>query len=434
MSDFNPNEMDALFREGAERHEFEYNSDAWALMEEKLDKKSSKRRILFFLLGLVLLITAVVSFSYFNKNNEGDLKEIASNEQESSIVAAEEKTILDLAVIKEEETTQDANDSETQPKISNEYISTDSKESSSNIGAQNSIQSENTGNLMGNEIVSMPSQTETQSNEQQNQNNVFVLKNNEVNSIKNLQELVPKVEKEYLSISSLGNKEIELLELDDIDFTSLILKPTQTSFTPILINNSNRFALTIFANPEWSSVGIFKDAKAGWSVGTKLGYQFKDKFEVSVGIAFSRKIYKGAGNEYTMKGGWFNDIVPMQMDAKCDVIEIPIGLSYYRNGFRNSGFFVDLGINSYMLNSEWYGFNYNDALVRPGRYEEVIEKNENTHLVGVGRFAIGYQKVLSNKTSLQIAPYLQFPLTGIGAGQVNLYSSGVQIAVKFNTQ
>jgi len=123
------------------------------------------------------------------------------------------------------------------------------------------------------------------------------------------------------------------------------------------------------------------------------------------------------------------------MDAKCDVIEIPIGLSYYANGYRNSGFFADLGVSSYMLHSEWYGFEYDQPLVsRPERYKEVTEEDENTHLVGVGRFAIGYQKVLSNKTSLQIAPYLQFPLTGIGAGQVNLYSSGVQIAVKFNTQ
>ena len=124
----------------------------------------------------------------------------------------------------------------------------------------------------------------------------------------------------------------------------------------------------------------------------------------------------------------------MRMDAKCDVIEIPVGLAYYINGFRNSGFFTDLGISSYMLHSEWYGFDYDDALVRPPIYTDVVVEDENSHLVGVGRFAIGYQKVFSDKTSLQIAPYLQFPLTGIGAGQVNLYSSGVQVAVKFNTQ
>ena len=135
-----------------------------------------------------------------------------------------------------------------------------------------------------------------------------------------------------------------------------------------------------------------------------------------------------------MEGGWFNDIEPERMDAKCDVIEIPVAFTYYLNGFRNSGFFADLGINSYMLHSEWYGFEYDTALVIPDRYKDVNKEDEISHLIGVGRVAVGYQKVLSNKTTVQVAPYLQFPLTGIGAGQVNLYSSGVQLAVKFNTQ
>ena len=140
---------------------------------------------------------------------------------------------------------------------------------------------------------------------------------------------------------------------------------------------SNRCAVTAFANPEWSSVGLFKESKAGWSVGGKIGYQFANKFELSAGVAYSRKIYKGGGTAYTMDGGWYDNIEPMQMDAKCDVIEIPIGLSYYLNGFRKSGFFADIGINSYMLHSEWYGFEYDDALIRPDRYMEVIEESQN---------------------------------------------------------
>ena len=46
-----------------------------------------------------------------------------------------------------------------------EYMTTDSKESSGNIDAQNSFQSENAGNLMGNEIVSIGSPSKTQISE-----------------------------------------------------------------------------------------------------------------------------------------------------------------------------------------------------------------------------------------------------------------------------
>jgi len=433
MPDFNPKDIDALFREGAERHEFDYNSDSWTLMEEKLDKKEGKKRFLFFLLGLVLLVAVIGLFSYLNFNKDMDKEAIATtsilNEKvkEQNEIQSTQKDVVEIP-------SKNTLNSNTQPKVQEEYISTDSKEGSGNIGAQNSFQSENTGNLIGNEIVSIDSQTESVHNDHQKNNNIIIDENKAVELIKKLQPIKPQAKIEYLNITSLVNKDFEMFDTGNLGLESFNLKPSKTPTTPILLTTSNRFTLTVFANPEWSSVGLFQESKVGWSVGAKVGYQFADKFEVSTGIAFSRKIYKGAGAEYTMEGGWMKDIEPMRMDAKCDVIEIPIGLSYYINGFRKSGFFTDLGINSYMLHSEWYGFKYDDALVRPPEFMEVNKEDENTHLVGVGRFAIGYQKVLSNNTSLQIAPYLQFPLTGIGAGQVNLYSTGVQFAVKFNTQ
>lgn len=425
MPDFDPNDMDALFREGVERHEFEYNPNSWTLMEEKLDKKDSRKKILFYLLGLVLLVGSIAIYFYTQPIDIADAK---TAEIEESIKAVEE--------IEAETQSTNTLNSNNQKEINKDYISTDSKESSSNIGAQNSFQSENTGNLIGNEIVSIDSQTESLQNEQQTKDNDNIdapasrgyITNNGSTLTK------PQSKNENISIATLKSLDLALFNSGLRDLESPKLSPRETQISPLALASSNRFAFTVFANPEWSSVGLFEEPKAGWSVGAKFGYQFANKFEVSGGVAYSRKIYKGAGKEYTMEGGWFNDIEPMIMDAKCDVIEIPVALSYYVNGFRNSGFFADLGISSYMLHSEWYGFDYNDALVRPPIYEEVNEENENTHLVGVGRFAIGYQKVLSNNTSFQIAPYLQFPLTGIGAGRVNLYSSGVQIAVKFNTQ
>ncbi len=435
MPDFNPNDMDALFREGAERHEFEYNPNSWALMEEKLDKKENKRKILFYLLGLALLIGAIVTYSSIQFNNSDAEKQAVASTKKITKTNKVQDELKNIDNNGAEMVNEEAAVSNNQQEIQEEYISTDSKESGRNIGAQNSFQSENTGNLIGNEIVSINSQDQTLQNEPKIQNEVVNDNDFETKTIQIPESQKSNLGKENLFIPFLKERNIDLLDsqLRDLDMANLGF--TRPVSRPDLQASSNRFALTLFANPEWSSVGLFKDSKAGWSVGTRFGYQFADKFEISAGLAYSRKIYKGAGVEYSMDGGWYLDIAPMSMDAKCDVIEIPIGFSYYINGFRNNGFFVDLGMSSYMLHSEWYGFNYEHALVsRPERYKEVIEEDENTHLVGVGRFAIGYQKVLSNKTSVQIAPYLQFPLTGIGAGQVNLYSSGVQIAVKFNTQ
>ena len=444
MPDFNSNEMDALFREGAERHEFEYNSDAWALMEEKLDKRDSKRRFLYYFLGFLIISTIIGSIVY-NTNKQSEAQDIAStstlqHSNNSNTNKADKNIEAEhaLETVSTSESTSPQSESETAAFSSNNqketktYISTDSKESRSNIGAQNSFQNEDTGNLIGNEIVSMPSQIETE--ESHSKINEVPQSENVVAGIKDFSPSTNRLVNTSLSFASLAQRDFELFDLAQRDLEPRSILNYNPLNNTALVTSSNRFAFTVFANPEWSSVGVFQDLKAGWSVGTKIGYQFADKFEVSAGVAFSRKIYKGTGTEYTMEGGWFEDIEPMSMDAKCDVIEIPLAISYYANGYKNSGFFTDLGVSSYMLHSEWYGFAYDDALIRPAEYIDVNENNENKHLVGVGRFAIGYQKVLSNNTAFQLSPYIQFPLTGIGAGKVNLYSSGVQFAVKFNTQ
>ncbi|MEM9544640.1 MAG: hypothetical protein AAGA77_01635 [Bacteroidota bacterium] len=438
MPDFNPNEMDALFREGAERHEFEYNPDAWALMEEKLDQSDRRRRIGFFILGLLLIAFVAGTYVYLNSNERNSLSEVAASEQSLEtleLVDNKSNNASEKAL-----PTQDISDALGSQKtiddttISNEYIATDSKESRSNIGAQNSFQTENTGNLMGNEIVSINSETKTPEAEKVALENKSKQEKT-VNEIPSPQiPVVENQEKDVLLIPFLRTKALESFQAKQNLPDGSALEIAQTTVSPISFNTGNRFALTLFANPEWSSVGLFNESKTGWSLGTRFGYQFSNNFELSAGIAYSRKIYKGAGAEYTMDGGWNQDVEPMSMDAKCGVIEIPLTLAYYVNGYRNSGFFADLGISSYMMHSEWYGFEYDALTAPPNRIEEVIEQDENTHLVGVGRLAIGYQKVLSVKTSLQVEPYLQFPLTGIGAGLVNVYSSGVQVAVKFNTQ
>ena len=429
MPDFNPNEMDALFRDGAERHEFEYNPDAWVLMEEKLDKKAKRRKAFFYLLGLLLIIAAIVTYSLFQVDNNNHT-EIATSIPSSSV-----KTQIEINSENSEKIQKEQAENKTliaPLKSTKEYISTDSKESGSNIGAQHSFQSENTGNLMGHEIVSIDSQKDLLNNEELEEDTPIQTEDKHSN-ISQIEKKI-NLSRGLVEIPFLINKRILFVETSKIDLETLKMQPAPLNPVKPDSQLSNRWAVTAFANPEWSSVGLFKESKAGWSVGGKIGYQFSNKFELSAGIAYSRKIYKGGGTAYTMAGGWYDNIEPMQMDAKCDVIEIPIGLSYYLNGFRKSGFFADIGINSYMLHSEWYGFEYDDALIRPDRYMEVIEESQNSHLIGVGRIAIGYQKVISKNTSFQVAPYLQFPLTGIGAGQVNVYSSGVQLAVKFNTQ
>ena len=59
MDDFNKQQLDALFQEGAERYDFTYREDAWASMDEMLDKQDKQRKYRFIGWWLVVGLAAL---------------------------------------------------------------------------------------------------------------------------------------------------------------------------------------------------------------------------------------------------------------------------------------------------------------------------------------------------------------------------------------
>jgi len=443
MHNLDPNDMDALFREGADNHEFTYNPEAWALMEEKLDKKEKRKYILWFFLGAMLIASVIGTYSYISSTNGQNISksepvvEIADNTSitEESIEPNNQKTEVRKSIIVSQQSDETKNSTEkeftsknnvlvqdSETKTKEEYIKTVSKVRSRNIGAQNSIQSENTGSLVDNEVVSVSSQSQS--------NFINSKKNNSNKSI---------ASKSLLNIPYISGLDMVPFDIksEGLDLSSLQIIPiTQNVLDKVV--SSNRFAFTALANSEFSSVGFLTSPRAGWKAGVKFGYQFSEKYQLDLGVAMSLKKYGSKGSEYTNDEGWIDDIMPMWMDAKCHVVEIPLEMSYYVNGYKNDGFFLNAGISSYILNSEWYGFKYRDAdlLSNPDLLQEINPEDVETnyHLSGVGKLSFGYQKIISPKMAIEVSPYLQIPLTGIGEGKVDLYTTGVQFAVKFNAK
>ena len=60
MSDLPKQELDELFREGADMQNFEYNSAAWNKMEAKLDASERRRRAIFWIFFLSGITTVVL--------------------------------------------------------------------------------------------------------------------------------------------------------------------------------------------------------------------------------------------------------------------------------------------------------------------------------------------------------------------------------------
>lgn len=459
MHKLDPNDMDALFREGADKHEFTYNPDAWAMMEDKLNKKDRKKYFLWFFLGFLLLGGAGTYF--FSGSQKPTPLAVTSNNEiasENTNLQAVVNEVINNSISEkrednnvtktEEETTREIQNSKVTNNIAQdnaetkgEYIISNSAVRNNNTGIQNRIQSENTGNLADSEVVSVYSQEE------------HMISDPSIEDIRNI-DLTDTDFNEAVSHSLLiGTKQnkrdllvVEVLE-DEISNSAKSIENREEIFIvpPYVSSKSGvtaRYVLTAFGSSDFSSVGFFSDPQSGFTLGTKMGVQVAHKFQFDLGFAYSLKRYGSEGIDYNVEGGWdtMQGVNPTWMDGKGDVIQIPLEATYYINGYENNSFFVNAGISSYLFNSEWYGFKYDpeDLLVNPEPLLEEITMDDiprrNFHLAGVARVSIGYQRIISPNMAFEISPYLQIPLTGIGEGKVDLYTAGVQFAVKFNTK
>lgn len=447
MHNLDPNDMDELFREGAELHEFSYNPAAWAMMEEKLDQHHKRRYLWYLLAALILMMASTTAWYSYSHSSRTHPTEIATTTQIERIVSEELKqapvksTIDSTVSINQIKINPVATDQISVATVKEEYINASSKVSGRNIGAQNSksnadkeAQSPDEGSPVSSLTVA-----DTESSRATDRGVSPVVESSASNDHADLADVMSPV------IGITEGSPVEYLSIDGAPMmhTSVAYEGSQITYEgspitsdPILSTaaRSNRFAITAFANPEWSSVGISSTVRSGYKIGLKVGYQFAGKYQIDLGIARSEKKYGSDGLAFTNKNGWVDDIMPMWMDAKCNVIEIPVEVTYFFSGYENDGFFVNAGLSSYFLNSEWYAFEYDQALMRPGLLMEINPEDVETnyHMAGVGKLSVGYQKTLSPTLAFEVAPYLQIPLTGIGEGKVNLYSAGLQFGLRFN--
>jgi len=239
-----------------------------------------------------------------------------------------------------------------------------------------------------------------------------------------------------LTIENLSKRNIEKLETQNLYLANKQLPIMIADATSEIAGDNstflNKLSFSVFAAPEWSSVGINGNRKRGYKFGGRIGYQIANKWELSTGLAISQKRFNGKGSEFTVSEGWIDDIMPMTMDGKCNIIEIPLDVVYYHSGVGNTGFVASAGLRSFMLHSEWYGFEYNrfyDDM--PNLLRDKTMENANKNWLGSLELSVGYSQRISKSLSLQISPYLQLPVTGFGDGKINLYSGGIQFAARF---
>ncbi len=170
--------------------------------------------------------------------------------------------------------------------------------------------------------------------------------------------------------------------------------------------------------------------KTGYNLGVFAGYGFNDRFSLEMGLLFAKKYYMSQGKYFNMKE--VGAAMPAGMDLMhveggSYIFQVPVRLRYNFLNQNNHRFFSSVGFSSYLLMAE---HNKYDAMVN-GVEEKMYGsyKKDRRYLAATIDFGFGYEKKLARTNTIRVEPYIQFPLKGIGVGDLPVKSAGLRVAL-----
>ena len=167
----------------------------------------------------------------------------------------------------------------------------------------------------------------------------------------------------------------------------------------------------------------------GYNLGVMMGYHFNDKLSIHTGAILTQKNYKLAGQDFTAPKGTPISYYKLEtVEGYCRMWEVPLLLRYTFNRPNGNSWFLSTGLSSYFMTKENYDyFYYYNGLpvTRNNSYNST-----DTHILSILHLSAGFDKPVNKSWSLQIEPYAKIPLGGVGFGNIQLSSFGINFSVQ----
>jgi hypothetical protein len=193
-------------------------------------------------------------------------------------------------------------------------------------------------------------------------------------------------------------------------------------------NQKQGLTLSAMLAPDISYAKSSINAKVSSNVGLLATYGISPKLSLTSGAIYSNKYYNSyitGVNAYNLSGE------PYDINAVCNVIDIPLNVNYKVLGKKGFSFGVNAGLSSYLMLKERYDYVYPQQGGSPNVIS-VEYRNQNQHFFGVANLAVSVERRISPRLSIGVQPFMKFPLTGIGAGDASLKSSGMSFSLNMN--
>jgi hypothetical protein len=200
------------------------------------------------------------------------------------------------------------------------------------------------------------------------------------------------------------------------------------------VNRSLEFGLQVA--PDFASVSSLAGDRPGSSIGLTVDYQFANHWYVGSGLLLDRKIFAArvqdfhAPPQFYADNGMNGDNVYL-VKGSFEMLEIPLNLRYDFSVTGNTLFFISSGLSSYLLTSEHNDYYYHQTWNLRSDGCTPLASPDKSYLFSALNLSVGVETGFSNSLSMLIAPYIKIPTRGIGVGQVQMSTVGINFALKF---
>lgn len=221
---------------------------------------------------------------------------------------------------------------------------------------------------------------------------------------------------DYTKIDSSHKKE---------DYQTVAVAYKDSTMAPVKTKTKKWYA-GIVLGPDMTVAPSFKYGNIGFNAGVALHYYFNPKLFITTGVIYSKKIYGATPRDY--RTGNYNTPYGIleKVNANCEVLDVPINMNYTFLSLKKNKISATLGFSNYFMLREKYQYLY-----EYGPPKERTVQNENQHYLSIINAGILYQRPAARGLLLGVQPYVKIPLSGVGYGQVKLYSAGMTVHLTF---
>jgi len=193
--------------------------------------------------------------------------------------------------------------------------------------------------------------------------------------------------------------------------------------------DKKRFYVGLVGAVDATTIKFQKVQDAGFVYGLLIGRELNKKWSIEAGYFVDKKYYYSEGKYFktsriTMPpNSWIAEV-----SGNCKMIEVPVAVKYNFSSAKKSEWFATLGTSSYFMKKEKYAYDYYYGTAGPyPHYKEY--NNSSTNLFSNISFSAGYAHQLGNTSYLRLEPYVKIPLSGMGIGDLPLFSAGLQLSI-----